>query len=91
MRQLVREKSKGLRVLNCFGFTGAFSIYALAGGARSADTVDISDPALEIARKNLTLNNYDVSANRTIGQDVFDFLRQDKMEYGWLFWILCFC
>jgi 23S rRNA (cytosine1962-C5)-methyltransferase len=82
MRQLVKDKAKGLNVLNCFGYTGAFSVYALAGGASRVDTVDISAPALAFAKKNLELNGYDTQHNRTIVGDVFEFLRQDTVDYG---------
>lgn len=55
-RRLVRELSAGRSVLNCFCYTGGFSLQALAGGAASVLSIDSSGPALESARRNLTLN-----------------------------------
>jgi 23S rRNA (cytosine1962-C5)-methyltransferase len=55
-RRLVRELSAGRSVLNCFCYTGGFSLQALAGGAASVLSIDSSGPALESARRNLALN-----------------------------------
>ena len=83
MRSLVKEFSRGRRVLNLFGYTGAFSVAALMGGALQADTVEISLPALENARENLALNGFDPSKNGFIPADVFTFLREEKLkDYG---------
>ena len=43
-------------VLNCFSYTGAFSVYALGGGARTIVSIDASAPALELAKENIKLN-----------------------------------
>ncbi len=55
-RQKVRDAAMGRDVLNCFCYTGAFSIYAAAGGAKSVLSVDSSAEALEIAEENRKLN-----------------------------------
>ncbi|HEX8988301.1 MAG TPA: class I SAM-dependent methyltransferase [Rhodocyclaceae bacterium] len=55
-RLLLRGLSAGKRVLNCFCYTGGFSLQALAGGAREVISVDSSAPALATARANLALN-----------------------------------
>lgn len=55
-RQQVREWSQGRSVLNVFSYTGAFSVYALAGGAKSVLEIDINRPAQAAARKNIALN-----------------------------------
>ena len=55
-RLLLRELSAGKRVLNCFCYTGGFSMQALAGAATAVMSIDSSGPALEIARANLVLN-----------------------------------
>jgi len=52
-RRRVRELSGGARVANLFAYTGAFTVAAVAGGARSSVTVDISPGSLTWARKNL--------------------------------------
>jgi 23S rRNA (cytosine1962-C5)-methyltransferase len=55
-RALVGARARGLSVLNLFGYTGAFSLYAAAGGAARTDTVDIARPAIAAARANFELN-----------------------------------
>jgi len=55
-RQKLREAAEGRDVLNCFCYTGAFSIYAAAGGAKSVLSVDSSGDALLIAEENRSLN-----------------------------------
>ncbi|MFZ9387116.1 MAG: class I SAM-dependent methyltransferase [Chitinophagaceae bacterium] len=58
-RQMVREKSKGKKVLNLFAYTGSFSVYAAAGGAAEVVTVDLSKTYLEWAGRNLAINGYE--------------------------------
>lgn len=55
-RQLVRNYSKGKRVLNLFCYTGGFSLYALAGGAKSVDSVDSSQKAMDLLSYNVEQN-----------------------------------
>jgi len=55
-RRLARELAGGRTTLNCFCYTGGFSLQALAGGARSVLSIDSSGPALARARDNLVLN-----------------------------------
>ena len=55
-RQKVRELAEGRSVLNMFSYTGAFSVYALAGGARSVLEVDVNAQAQAAALKNWELN-----------------------------------
>ncbi len=55
-RQKVREWAEGRSVLNVFSYTGAFSVYALAGGARSVLEIDINAQAQTAALKNWQLN-----------------------------------
>jgi 23S rRNA (cytosine1962-C5)-methyltransferase len=81
-RQLVRRYAAGRRVADCFGYTGAFSVYALAGGALSAATIDSSAHALEQARGNVRLNGFDESRHECIEADVFSFLRQTSEPYS---------
>ncbi len=72
-RDMVRKSSSGLRVLNLFGYTGSFSVYAAAGGAKSVTTVDMSKTYLDWARENL-------AANRFTGPK-YKFIRDDAMAY----------
>jgi 23S rRNA (cytosine1962-C5)-methyltransferase len=55
-RLLLRGLAAGRRVLNCYCYTGGFSLQALAGGAREVISVDSSAPALALAAENLALN-----------------------------------
>ena len=55
-RLLTRELAAGRAVLNCFCYTGGFSLQALAGGAASVLSIDSSGPALRTAAENLALN-----------------------------------
>ena len=55
-RRLTRDLAAGRRVLNCFCYTGGFSLQALAGGADAVLSIDSSAPALAIAAANLALN-----------------------------------
>ena len=56
-RAAVRDLSQGRKVLNCFSYSGSFTVNALHGGAASVLSIDSSQSALELARKNVTLNN----------------------------------
>ena len=73
--QLVRQLGCQ-RVLNCYSYTGGFSVAALAGGAAQVTSVDSSGPALDQARANLRRNGFDDSAHRFADADVNAFLRQ---------------
>ncbi|MDR2070611.1 MAG: class I SAM-dependent methyltransferase [Treponema sp.] len=59
LRSLVRSQAAGKRVLNLFCYTGSFSVYAVAGGAREVDSVDMSRTYLEWASVNFSLNGFD--------------------------------
>lgn len=73
-RQRVAERAPGKSVLNLFGYTGGFAIYAAAAGARSTDTVDVAKPAIEAARRNFELNQLPVANAGFHAADAFAFL-----------------
>ncbi len=76
-RRLARELAAGRRVLNCFCYTGGFSLQALAGGAREVLSVDSSAPALVAAQASLRLNpELDAARARWHEADVFSLLRE---------------
>lgn len=56
LRARVREQAEEKDVLNLFAYTGSFSVYAAAGGARSTTTIDLSNTYLDWARRNMELN-----------------------------------
>ena len=75
-RALTETFSAGRDVLNCFCYTGGFSLYALRGGAKSVLSMDASTDALHTAAKNLALNNLDASRAEWQEADVFVALRK---------------
>jgi len=76
-RRLSRELAAGRRVLNCFCYTGGFSLQALAGGAREVLSVDSSAPALAAAQASLALNEaLDATRAHWRDADVFELLRE---------------
>lgn len=84
MRQLVRSLSKDRRVLNCFAYTGGFTVSALKGGAQQVDSVDTSERAMELARENVKLNRLKVKGNGFYIKDVFTFLRECGSSYDFI-------
>ena len=79
-RHRVSLHCKEARVLNCFAYTGGFSIYAAAAGAKSVDNVDSSSRALEIASRNMALNGFGQSSAQYTTGDVFQLLRDYTRE-----------
>lgn len=73
-RAMVREEAPGKRFINFFGYTGTFSVYAAAGGASVTTTVDLSQPYLEWAKRNMVLNGFCGGEHTYIRDDVFAFL-----------------
>lgn len=63
-------------VLNVFGYTGGFSIYAGKGHARHVTTLDIAAPALEVAEAHWAYNQLPAGKHTTVSQDAFEFLTQ---------------
>lgn len=81
MRRLVGELARGRRVLNCFAYTGGFTVAALAGGAARADSVEISQPAIALAKENVALNGFSSDKAGFFAEDVFAFLREQNLPY----------
>lgn len=68
------------RVLNCYCYTGGFTVAALAGGAAHVTSIDSSGPALEQARANVTLNGFDLARTEFLDADVNASLRRFGQE-----------
>ncbi len=81
-RRRLMDFTSGKTVLNCFCYTGGFSISALAAGAASVVSVDSSAEALALARENMRINGLDEGKARWAVADVFEFLRgrRDRAE-----------
>jgi 23S rRNA (cytosine1962-C5)-methyltransferase len=74
-RRKVRKQTLDQDVLDCFSYSGGFTLNALMGGAKSITSIDTSRDAIELIRKNLYLNNLDENAVEFIEEDVFKQLR----------------
>ncbi|MGA7595759.1 MAG: class I SAM-dependent methyltransferase [Gallionella sp.] len=74
-RALTETLAAGREVLNCFSYTGGFSLYALRGGAKSVLSIDSSGDALRIAAENLSRNGLDPARAEWQEADVFQALR----------------
>ncbi|RYG16382.1 MAG: class I SAM-dependent rRNA methyltransferase [Chitinophagaceae bacterium] len=83
-RKIVASYTKGKKVLDCFSYSGGFSLNSLANGAESVTSVDSSALALETLRQNVQLNKFDVEKANAIQSDVNKQLRAFK-ESGELF------
>lgn len=79
-RLLLGQYAKGRKVLNAFSYSGAFSVFALQGGAQSVHSVDISAAAAELATRNVALNFGEDSRHQAIKADCFQYLKE--MEKG---------
>ena len=64
------------RFLNLFGYTGAFTVYAIDGGATETTTVDLSQTYLDWTARNLALNQMQGPAHRMIRSDAINFLEE---------------
>jgi 23S rRNA (cytosine1962-C5)-methyltransferase len=74
-RALVQAYAAGRDVLNCFCYTGGFSLAALGGGAASVVSIDSSGDALTLARANVEANGFDAERAQWLDADAFRTLR----------------
>jgi len=79
-RKLISAFAKEKTVLNCFSYTGGFSVYALAFGAEKVTQVESSASALDLSLRNFELNNLNSSSVENINDDVFTVLRKFRDE-----------
>jgi 23S rRNA (cytosine1962-C5)-methyltransferase len=79
-RKITAEYVNGKKVLDCFSYSGGFSLNALANGAASVTAVDSSALALETLEKNIVLNGFDVTKTKTIQSDVNKQIRLFKEQ-----------
>ena len=81
-RALARTLAGGRRALNLFAYSGAFGVYAAAGGASAVENVDISPAAIDLARVNHELNH---DSNRAAASfvvaDAFQYVRQTDQRF----------
>ena len=83
-RRFVEGLSRNRNVLNCFSYTGAFSLYALRGHACHVTSVDIGKGLAESADQNITLNHLEAARHQFVTQDCFELLdsyAQEKRDF----------
>lgn len=80
-RKLIESLSFQKRVLNCFCYTGGFSIYAHKGKAAQVRSIDASKEALEFLKKNYSLNDISIQEEEIVCDDVFAYLSQNSLAY----------
>ncbi|MDE5731307.1 MAG: class I SAM-dependent rRNA methyltransferase [Alistipes sp.] len=80
-RELVRRYAQGRTVLNTFCYTGGFSVYALAGGAREVCSIDASERAVALADANIRLNFGDEAPHTSLATDAVEYLKNIGDRY----------
>lgn len=79
-RRLVAQLCSGKKLLNCFSYTGGFSVSAAPQGAETT-SVEVSESAQKMAQENFELNKIDPTHHHFITADVFKFLRTIDTKY----------
>lgn len=80
-RKLLGSFVRGRKVLNTFCYTGGFSVYALTSGASLVHSVDASQKAIVLTKRNVSLNGFDPEIHGCFAADTFDFLAQHTDRY----------
>ncbi len=80
-REKIGALSCNAHVLNCFSYTGAFSAYCAAGGAKRVVSLDISKNACGAARENIQRNGYSSEVHPVVETDVFNYLRNVQENF----------
>jgi 23S rRNA (cytosine1962-C5)-methyltransferase len=80
-REFLKRLARDATVLNCFSYSGGFSVYALGGGARSVISLDSSRPALELAERNFALNGLQGDDSELIKGDAFAYLKESSATF----------
>lgn len=80
-RRLLMQYSAGQKVLNCFSYTGGFSVFAFAGGAESVTSVDSSQPALDLASAHVA-EHFPQAQHQAVCIDCRDFLQKTSEKYS---------
>jgi len=80
-RLLLGSYAMNRTVLNTFCYTGGFSVYAAQAGAALVHSVDASERAIEMTKKNMQLNGFDPTQHECYTDDTFDFLKDKKGIY----------
>ena len=79
-RALVERYAKDKDVLNMFCYTGGFSLYALRGGAKTVDSVDVSQKAIDLVNINVAKNFPSATNHTAVAADAFEYLTAQKAQ-----------
>lgn len=79
-RALLGKYAAGKKVMNLFGYTGGFSVYARGGGAALVHTIDVSEKAVQQANENIALN-FNEPYHEGKAADAFDFFKDLPVDY----------
>ena len=74
-RRAIKQYTANRQVLNCFSYSGAFTVYALEGGAQHVTSIESSQEAISLAKKNIVVNDLPEERTSWINGDVFNELR----------------
>ena len=77
-RALVERYAKDKDVLNMFCYTGGFSLYAMRGGAKTVDSVDVSQKAIDLVNINVAKNFPKATNHKAVAADAFEYLSAQK-------------
>ncbi len=80
-RQIIGNLARDASVLNCFSYTGGFSVYCAHGGAKRVVSVETSESANAIAERNLQHNGFSAAQHPIATDDVFAYLRKTSEEF----------
>ena len=80
-RMFAQFYARDRKVLNAFSYSGAFTVYALKGGATMVHSIDSSKQAIEWTKENMALNNIDNPRNESLVADVKQFLVRTTETY----------
>ncbi|MBO5732734.1 MAG: class I SAM-dependent rRNA methyltransferase [Alistipes sp.] len=80
-RDLVRQYSRGRKVLNTFCYTGGFSVAALAGGATEVVSIDLSERAVKLADENMKLNFGEDAPHQAIACNAVEYLKDIDEDF----------
>jgi 23S rRNA (cytosine1962-C5)-methyltransferase len=83
-RAWVARLCQNRKVLNGFGYTGAFSVYAAHAGAQTVVTVDSSAAAIELAKQNFAINRLEAVSNDFVVADLFHYLRSTTLKFDFI-------
>ena len=80
-RMFAQYYARDKKVLNAFCYSGAFSVYALKGGATMVHSVDSSHQAIQLLEKNLSINGLEPGSHQSFQSDVKDFFAKNDQKY----------